>query len=133
RPAGVSHKPLHRLSYGFDRGGKFAVLALKFWGLAGAIGDDQRRLQSVEMPYRAQRRDRRVVELDIVAARRQPYWRQIIHAANAHGAFDDFRRPAEIARPVRRQSDRGEVAARGLTTDRELVRIAAEMRGIVVY
>jgi hypothetical protein len=56
------------LAGGFDRSGEFAVLALEFGGFAAAMGDDQRRVQPVEMPYRAQRRDRRVVECDIAVA-----------------------------------------------------------------
>jgi hypothetical protein len=48
------------------------------------------------MPYRAQRRNRRVVKLDIGVARRQLHRRQIVHAANAHAAFDDIGRQAKL-------------------------------------
>jgi hypothetical protein len=37
----------HLLTSIFDRSGKFAVLALKLGGLAGAVRNNQRRLQSV--------------------------------------------------------------------------------------
>src|ERR1700737_2874717 len=89
--------------------------------------------QSVEMPYRAQWGDRGGVKLDIGIARRQPHWDQIVHAADAHAAFDDVRRQAEVALPIGRQCNRGEVPARRLTTEIEPVRIAAEMCGIPVY
>jgi hypothetical protein len=40
----LSNKQLHRISGGFDRGGKFAVLALELRGLAGAVRDNKRRV-----------------------------------------------------------------------------------------
>jgi hypothetical protein len=49
----LSYKQLDRLAGGFGCGDKFAVLALKFGGLAGAVGQDERPMQMVEMPYRA--------------------------------------------------------------------------------
>ena len=94
----LAHQQLHRLAGGFDRGGKFAVLALELRGLAGAVGDDQRRVQSIEMPYRAQRRDRCVVKRDVGIARRQPYWCQIVHAADAHYFTDATLASALVAR-----------------------------------
>jgi hypothetical protein len=86
-----------------------------------------------EMPYRAQRRDRRIVELDIVATRRQPHRRQIVHPADAHAALDDVCRQAELTRPVRRQRNRGEVPSRGFTTDIELVRVDADTGGVLLH
>ena len=41
---------LHRLAAGFNCGGEFAILALEFRSLAGTVGDDQRRVQPIEMP-----------------------------------------------------------------------------------
>src|SRR5207253_6086121 len=55
----------HWVAGGVHRGGEFAVLTLKVGGLAGAVGDDQRRYQAAEMPDRAQCGDRRVVEFDV--------------------------------------------------------------------
>src|SRR5579862_3042392 len=49
-------------------GGEFAVLALEFGGLAGAVGDNERRPQPVEMADRAELLDRRVVEPDVIAS-----------------------------------------------------------------
>src|SRR6516162_3750034 len=100
----------------FDRGGEFAVLPLEFGGLAGAVSYDHWRLQTVEMPNRAQCGDRRTVKPHIATACRQPHWRQIVHAADAHAALDDVGRQAELALPVGRQCDRGEVSSRGLAT-----------------
>src|ERR1700746_1077262 len=62
----------HLLAGGFDFSGEFAVLALELGGLAGAVCDYQRRVQSIEMPYRAQRGDRCVIKRDVGIARRQP-------------------------------------------------------------
>jgi hypothetical protein len=40
----LSNKQLHRIFGGFDRGGKFAVLALELRGLAGAVRDNKGRV-----------------------------------------------------------------------------------------
>ena len=40
----LSYKQPHLLAGGFDRNGKFAVLALKLGGLAGAVCDNRRRV-----------------------------------------------------------------------------------------
>src|SRR6516162_3836707 len=84
------------------------------------------------MPYRAQRGDRRVVEPDIAAARRQPHRLEIVHAADAHAAVDDVSRHAELALPIGRQRYRSEMAARGLVPDIEPVRVAAKPGDILV-
>ena len=123
----------HLLAGSFDRRSEFAVLTLELGGLTGAVSDDQRRVQSVEMPYRAQRPDRRVVELDIVAACLECHRRKIIHAADAHSAFDDVSRQAELPRPIGRQRDRGKVSARGLATDIEPARVTAKLCGVRVH
>ena len=46
----LADQQLHHLVAGFNRGGEFAILALEFRSLAGAVADDQRRLQLIEMP-----------------------------------------------------------------------------------
>jgi len=40
----LAHQQPHLLAGGFDRSGKFAVLALELGGLAGAVRDNQRRV-----------------------------------------------------------------------------------------
>jgi hypothetical protein len=44
----LADQQLHLLA--FNRGGELAILALEFRSLASAVGDDQRRVQPIEMP-----------------------------------------------------------------------------------
>jgi hypothetical protein len=50
----LADRELHALAGGLDRGGELAVLALEFGHLAGAVADDQRRGQLIEVSYWAQ-------------------------------------------------------------------------------
>ena len=46
----LADQQLDDLAAGFNRGSEFAIPALEFRSLAGAVGDDQRRVQPIEMP-----------------------------------------------------------------------------------
>src|SRR6185369_13696301 len=95
-----AHNQFDRFTGGFNRGGEVAVLALELRRLLGAIGDNDRRVQFVEMALGAERLFDLVGEIYVLAALRESYWLQIIHAANQQSAFDDVRRHAEFLLPI---------------------------------
>ena len=64
----LADQQLHHLAAGFNRSGEFAILALEFRSLAGAVGDDQRRVQPIEMPYWAQCGYSGVIERNVAVA-----------------------------------------------------------------
>ena len=64
----LADQQLHDLAAGLNCSGEFAILALEFGSLAGAVGDDQRRVQPIDMSYWAQCGYSGVIERDVAAA-----------------------------------------------------------------
>ena len=111
---------------------KVAALALKIRRLVGAIGDNQRRAQQMELALRAHLLLHVVVELDVRAALGKAHRLHVVQAAHAQAAFDEVGRQAEILLPVGDQRHAAEVPARGVAADIELLGIAVIARDVLV-
>src|ERR1700692_3994373 len=67
-------------------------LALKFRALPGAAGENERRVQAVEMALRAELLHHRIGERDVGRAFRSPHRLELIHAAEQAPAIAEILR-----------------------------------------
>src|SRR5581483_7000838 len=129
----VAEQELDRLAGGFDRGGELARLALELRRLERAVPDDERRMELVEMPLRAELLFALVVEFDVLAALGKPHRFEVEHAADEDRVFEHVARQIEFFLPVGDRHGAAEMRAGRMSGEIDAVGIAAEARRVFTY
>src|SRR5262245_46742986 len=112
--------------------GKIAALPLKLRGFVGAISDDNRGPQLINVSLRAHRVLHLVGEFDIGATLRKANRLQVVHSAHAKSALHSVCWKSEILLPISHQGDAAKVASRRMAADVKSIGIGSETLGILV-
>jgi len=99
-----------RLAGGLQGGGELAGLALEFGRLVGAVGEDDRAIDPLQMPLGGELLLHLVGELDVGRALRQPHRLEVVHAGGEQRPLHHVVRHPEFL-PVGDQHHAAEMGA----------------------